>query len=73
MPKWYKAICLKEIYWLGETHRPGERISIIEEDMRILTDADVIGEVTLIRGNPEFAMAEAPENAKRPYHRRARG
>lgn len=72
MPQWYKAICLKEIYWPekdGDTYRQGDSIKIVEADIRILTDAGVIGDVKKITTAIEIenATKKAPENAMRQF------
>jgi len=73
MPKWYRATCVKEIYWAGQTYNMGSPIKITEEDARILRDAGVIGDIKEINIDVEQAVLEAPENASRNYRRKARG
>jgi len=75
MPKWYKATCVKEIYWAGQTYNAGSPIRVTEEDVQILRDAGVIGDIKKmeISGPVEQAISEAPENASRNYRKRARG
>lgn len=75
MPNWYRAICLKEIYWSGKTYRQGDTINIIEDDTRTLQTANAIGDIRKISiadDKIEFAITESPENAKQPYKRRGR-
>ncbi len=73
MINWYKAICIKEIYWHGDTYRQGDSIKIIEEDVRILSDAGVIGDVKKIQiAIVEQAVIEPPENEMKRYGRKAR-
>ena len=67
---WYKATCLKEIYWKGKTYRSGDTINIIEEDVRILMQAGVVGGARKIQ-EKEFAVREVPENAMKT-HRKGR-
>jgi hypothetical protein len=69
MPNWYKATCLKEIYWQGQTYRQGDSIKVLESDARILTDAGAIGgtsKITVI----ETATKKAPENAMKTSYRK---
>lgn len=73
MPKWYRATCVKEIYWAGQTYNAGSPIKITEEDTQILRDAGVIGDIKEINIDVEQAVLEAPENASRNYRRKARG
>ena len=75
MPNWYKATCIKEIYWHGDTYRQGDSIKIIEEDVRILSDAGVIGDMKKIQNpenNIEQAVIEPPENQMKRYGRKGR-
>lgn len=73
MPNWYKAICLKEIYWPeknGETYRQGDPIKIIESDVRILADAGVVGDIKKINAAIETATKKASESAMKPSYRK---
>ncbi len=73
MPNWYKATCVKEIYWHGETYGQGDSIKITEGDMRILSDAGVIGDIKKLPiAIVEQAVREAPENEMKRYGRKAR-
>jgi len=72
MPNWYKATCMKEIYWKGKTYRIRDKINIIEDDVYILTNAGVIGGIKKIQpeNRVEFAVEKAPENRKRTHHKK---
>ena len=73
MPNWYKATCIKEIFWHGETYNQGTPIKIIEGDMRILSDAGVIGDIKKLPiAIVEQAIIEPPENEMKRYGRKAR-
>lgn len=69
MPIWYSATLMKEIYWKGQTYRSGDKISVTEEDMRILNSASIVGDIRKIQ-ETEFAVREAPENAKKTHRGR---
>ena len=76
MPRWFKATCLKEIYWQGKTYSQHDKISVTEDDVRILSAAGVIGDVKKIEvaaNTIEMAVRKAPENEAIPYRRKARG
>jgi hypothetical protein len=66
----YRAVCTKEIYWAGQTHRQGDTISIVSDDVETLRAAGVIGDIK--RVDVETAVNEAPEDASRNYRRRGR-
>lgn len=70
-PKWYRAECLKEIFWDGATHRRGDRITVSEEDVETLRQAAVIGDITRVP-DVELAVKAAPENASKNYRRQER-
>lgn len=74
MPKWFKAVCLKEIYWKGKTYRQHDKINVIEEDVQILSSAGVLGDIKKIEieANVETATREAPENAVLQYRKKGR-
>ncbi len=73
MTTWFNATCTKEIFWHGETHKQGDQIKILEEDMRILSEAAVIGDIKKIHiPDIEQAIREAPENEMKRYAKRPR-
>jgi hypothetical protein len=76
MPNWYEAICIKEINWHnGHEYKMGDSIKIIESDMRILSDAGVIGDIKKIPSSEnsiEHAIIEPPENEMKSYRRKIR-
>lgn len=73
MTTWFTATCIKEIYWHGETYRQGDQVKLLEEDMKILSDAAVIGDVKKINvPDIEHAIRQAPENEMKQYGRRPR-
>jgi len=67
--RWYKATCLKEIYWKGKIFRMYDKIKVASDDIEILRNAGVIGDIKKIN-DVEFAVKKAPENAKRTYKKR---
>ena len=69
MPTLYRATLMKEIYWKGQTYRSGDKIKVVEEDMRILNGASIIGDIRKIQ-ETEFAVKEPPENAMKPHRRK---
>jgi hypothetical protein len=74
MSKFFKAICLKEIFWNNRTYKQGQTINIDEGDAKTLADANVIGDVVQIELTKpiEFAIQEEQENAMQPYKKRGR-
>lgn len=70
-PKWYRAECLKEIFWDGRTHKRGDRITITDEDVETLRQAAVIGDIIRIP-DVELAVKAAPENTSKNYRRHER-
>jgi len=63
------AFCTREIYWKGKTYKRGDPIEITKEDAYILFNAGVIGDLKKVQ-DIEFAVREAPENAKKIYKKR---
>ncbi len=71
--KWYRGRCVKEIYWGDKSYRQGDLINVIEDDMRLLTQAGVIGDIKKIQsGEIEDAMLRPPEHAMKPINRKVR-
>jgi len=69
--KWYRAECLKEIFWDGRTYRRGDRITVSDEDVETLRQASVIGDIVRVPA-VELAIVDAPEDASRNYRRKGR-
>jgi hypothetical protein len=67
----YTAQCLKEIRWGGKTYIQGDPIVVKREDIDLLMQAGVIGNIRRIE--VETATVKAPENAARQYAKAKRG
>lgn len=75
-PKFYKATCTKEISWPeknGRTYRQDDTIIVSADDIQILSEAGVIGDIRKMVAEVETAVIEAPENAARSYRTQKRG
>jgi hypothetical protein len=72
--KLFKGICTKEIFWNARTYRQGDSILIDVDDLQILKEAGVVGDIApyVLPDKIEYAVKEAPENEMKPYKRRGR-
>lgn len=71
--RFYKATCTKEIYWAGKTYSQNDPIIVAADDVQILSEAGVIGDIRKMVSGVELATVEAPENAARNYRSQKRG